>query len=433
MSNALNIPTSQISAGLAAINSLANMATAGMQQNMLLSQPQIQQPIGKQSTNQSAGLMPLQLPTGRASANNPQVHGMANFMDPLEHSLASFEKNDPTALSLTLLNDLKQEFSATNLQAHANLLPSLDIMQHLQNQMVHSNNGFNNDFNGNGPLNGMGSLATSVGMSQMLMNSMANSNPMLGNVGMPLFDPLQNFMRPSSYQNNPNLNDRTIDLTGGSTSAAAIPKKEEGKFMLTPKPIEDLLMNPSDKKIGGTPPDGKGTLAHAFKASAGPDQSLKSAWSQLASAGSPQSTPTSAKPKPAMDMFQAFRNKAKEKLDRQKLLQQQELKRTQKEQAEKELKRQQEQQQKVKQEDINNGRKAPAEPIPTRVVEEIKASPQGSPSPATPTTPHTLDRSAAKRAELRKLEQERRRREAMAGQIDMNMQSDLMAAFEESL
>lgn len=54
------------------------------------------------------------------------------------------------------------------------------------------------------------------------------------------------------------------------------------------------------------------------------------------------------------------------------------------------------------------------EPIPTRVVEEIKASPQGSPSPATPTTPHTLDRSAAKRAELRKQEQERRRREAVS-------------------
>ncbi|XP_062712905.1 homeotic protein female sterile isoform X4 [Aedes albopictus] len=438
MSNALNIPTSQISAGLAAINSLANMATAGMQQHMSLSQPLTnQQPMGKQSANQSTGgLVPLQLPTGRvASANNPQVHGMASFMDPLEHSLASFEKNDATALSLTLLNDLKHEFSASNLQAHANLMPSLDMMTHLQNQMVHSNNGFNNDFNGNGPLNGMGSLATSVGMSQMLMNSMANTNPMLSNVGMSLFDPLQNFMRPSSYQNNPNLNDRTIDLTGGSSSSAAVvSKKEEGKFMLTPKPIEDLLMNPNEKKMGGTPPDMKGSHPHAFKQSAH-DQSMKSAWSQLASAGSPQSTPTSAaaKPKPAMDTFQAFRNKAKEKLDRQKFLQQQELKRSQKEQAEKELKRQQEQQQKVKQEDINNGRKVAPEPIPTRVVEEIKASPQGSPSPATPTTPHTLDRSAAKRAELRKQEQERRRREAMAGQIDMNMQSDLMAAFEESL
>lgn len=429
MSNALNIPTSQISAGLAAISSLANMATAGMQQHMQLSQPQNQQPLGKQSANQS-GHMPLQLPTGRASANNPQVHGMTSFMDPLD--MASFEKNDPTGLSLTLLNELKQEFSASNLQAHANLLPPLDIMTHLQNQMVHSNNGFNNDFNGNGPLNGMGNLATSVGMSQMLMSSMVNSNPMLGNVGMPLFDPLQNFMRPSSYQNNPNLNDRTIDLTGGSTSTVAPPKKEEGKYLLTPKPIEDLLMNPSEKKMSGTPPDVKGNFGHAFKSSAH-DQNLKSAWSQLASAGSPQNNPTSAKPKPAMDTFQAFRNKAKEKLDRQKFLQQQELKRSQKEQAEKELKRQQEQQQKVKQEDINNGRKVAAEPIPTRVVEEIKASPQGSPSPATPTTPHNLDRSAAKRAELRKLEQERRRREAMAGQIDMNMQSDLMAAFEESL
>ncbi|XP_021706223.1 bromodomain-containing protein 3 isoform X7 [Aedes aegypti] len=428
MSNALNIPTSQISAGLAAINSLANMATAGMQQQMPLTQLP-NQSLGKQPVNQS-GHMSLQLPTGRVPANNPQVHGMASFMDPLEHSLASFEKGDPTALGLTLLNDLKHEFSASNLQAHANLLPSLDMMTHLQNQMVHSNNGFNNDFNGNGPLNGMGSLATSVGMSQMLMNSMANSNPMLGNVGM--FDPLQNFMRPSSYQNNPNLNDRTIDLTGGSTSAAVAPKKEEGKFMLTPKPIEDLLMNPNDKKMSGTPPDVKGNFPHSFKAS-GHDQNLKSAWSQLAAAGSPQSTTTSAKPKPAMDTFQAFRNKAKEKLDRQKFLQQQELKRSQKEQAEKELKRQQEQQQKVKQEEINNGRKVAAEPIPTRVVEEIKASPQGSPSPATPTTPHTLDRSAAKRAELRKQEQERRRREAMAGQIDMNMQSDLMAAFEESL
>ncbi|XP_062560513.1 homeotic protein female sterile-like isoform X2 [Armigeres subalbatus] len=435
MSNALNIPTSQISAGLAAINSLANMATAGMQQHMQLSQPQTQQPMGKQSSNQSAH-MPLQLPAvgvGRSSVNNPQMHAMANFLDPLEHSLASFEKNDQTALGLSFLNDFKQELSASNLQAHANLLPSIDLMSHFQNQMVHSNNGFNNDFNGNGPLNGMGSLATSVGMSQMLMNSMVNSNPNLGNVGMQLFDPLQNFMRPSSYQNNPNMNDPTIDLTGSRTSVApVVPKKEEGKFMLTPKPIEDLLMNPNDKKISGTPPDGKGAFAHAFKSSAH-DQSLKSAWSQLASAGSPQNTPTSAKQKPAMDTFQAFRNKAKEKLDRQKFLQQQELKRSQKEQAEKELKRQQEQQQKVKQEDINNGRKVAPEPVPTRVVEEIKASPQGSPSPSTPTTPHNLDRSAAKRAELRKLEQERRRREAMAGQIDMNMQSDVMAAFEESL
>lgn len=444
ISNPLNIPTSQIPSGIAAINQLANLASTGMQQQMQMPQVQTQsqqsqlpqQQMIKQPQNQSP-LMPIQLPPLRAATGNTQSHGLTNFIDPLEQSLASFEKNDAAALSLNLLNDLqslKQELSVGNMQAHANLLQPLDLMTHLQNQIHLSNNGFNNDFNGNGPLNGMGSLASSVGMSQMLMNSMAPSNPMLGNVAMPsLFDQHQNFIRPSSYQNNPSLNDRTIDLTGGSSSSSGVaPKKEEGKFMLTPKPIEDLLMNPNEKKMNSTPPDGKGNFAHAFKSSSH-DQGLKSAWSSLASAGSPQSTPTSNKPKPAMDTFQAFRNKAKEKLDRQKLLQQQELKRTQKEQAEKELKRQQEQHQKVKQEEINNGRKMVVEPAPARVAEDIKASPQGSPSPGTPTTPHTLDRSAAKRAELRKLEQERRRREAMAGQIDMNMQSDLMAAFEESL
>ncbi|XP_053697067.1 homeotic protein female sterile-like isoform X2 [Sabethes cyaneus] len=439
ISNPLNVPTSQFSAGLAAINSLANMAATGMQPQMHLpSQAQGQQQMtqmSKQQQNQS-GHMPIQLPPARSSSGNAQAHSMAGFIDPLEHSLASFEKNDATALGLNLLNDLqtslKQELSTASMQAHPNLLPSLDLMTHLQNQMHHSNNGFNNDFNGNGPLNGMGNLASSVGMSQMVLNSMANTNQMLANVPMPsLFDPLQNYMRPG-YQSNTGLNDRTIDLTGSNTMPATI-KKEEGKFMLTPKPIEDLLMNPGEKKLNSnTPPDGKGNFSHAFKSSIN-DQSLKNAWSSLASAGSPQSTPTSNKPKPAMDTFQAFRNKAKEKLDRQKLLQQQELKRSQKEQAEKELKRQQEQQQKVRQDDINNGRKPLVEPLPTRVVEDIKASPQGSPTPSAPTTPHSLDRSAAKRAELRKLEQERRRKEAMAGQIDMNMQSDLMAAFEESL
>lgn len=436
ISNQLNVPTSHLSTGLAAINSLANMVNSGIPQQMLLPQPQTQQQqqqLAKQQQSQLGHMSSLQMPPARTSSSSMQGHGLTNFIDPLEHSLASFEKAE--ALGINLLNDLqttlKQELSG-NMQAHANLLP-LDIMTHLQNQMHNPNNGFNNDFNANGPLNGMGSLASTVGMSQILMNSMATTNPMLGNVPMPsLFDPLQNFVRPPSYQNNPIINDRTIDLTGGSNSSIPAVKKEEAKFLLTPKPIEDLLMNPNEKKMGSTPPDVKGNFAQAFKASSH-DQNLKNAWSSLASAGSPQSNPTSNKQKPAMDTFQAFRNKAKEKLDRQKLLLQQELKRSQKEQAEKELKRQQEQQQKVKQEEINNGRKIPIESVPTRVAEDIKASPQGSPSPGTPTTPHNLDRSAAKRAELRKQEQERRRREALAGQIDMNMQSDLMAAFEESL
>lgn len=59
-------------------------------------------------------------------------------------------------------------------------------------------------------------------------------------------------------------------------------------------------------------------------------------------------TPTAPKPKSAMDSFQAFRTKAKEKMDRQKYLEQQEFKRIQKEAADKEMKRLQEQQQQQK-------------------------------------------------------------------------------------
>lgn len=61
------------------------------------------------------------------------------------------------------------------------------------------------------------------------------------------------------------------------------------------------------------------------------------------------------------------------------------------------------------------------------------ATPAGPPSshpPATPTSSVDVARQSDRdRQKLR--EQERRRREAMAGQIDMNRQSDLMAAFEE--
>ncbi|XP_030646936.1 bromodomain testis-specific protein [Chanos chanos] len=53
------------------------------------------------------------------------------------------------------------------------------------------------------------------------------------------------------------------------------------------------------------------------------------------------------------------------------------------------------------------------------------------PSPSTPPQPHS--QTAAERELARKREQERRRREAMAGVIDMTMQSDIMATFEKNL
>lgn len=54
----------------------------------------------------------------------------------------------------------------------------------------------------------------------------------------------------------------------------------------------------------------------------------------------------------------------------------------------------------------------PAMEATGRVSDDVKSSPLGSGSPSTPVTPS--DRAAAKRAEMRRVEQERRRREAVS-------------------
>lgn len=142
------------------------------------------------------------------------------------------------------------------------------------------------------------------------------------------------------------------------------------KLLITPKPIESMMPSPPDKKgqhapqqtMGGTvvaPPlqspsdlkipsttaagaaGNQAIFAQAFKVH---ESNVKnpSSWSILA--GSPQNTPTSNKTKPAMDSFQQFRNKAKEKADRQKQLEAAEKEKEQKRQkeaAEKEQQRKQ--------------------------------------------------------------------------------------------
>lgn len=159
-------------------------------------------------------------------------------------------------------------------------------------------------------------------------------------------------------------------------------KKEETKPLLTPKPIEDLMGVPNmgtnnisermkyemDKKMEDTK---NANFAQPFKLKQ--EQNLKNAssWSSLAQAGSPQSIPNigtnnQIKQKPVMDScfqvstitihlfflnyrfiisqstnncFQAFKKQAREKIDRQRaLIEQQELRK--KEQAERERQRQ---------------------------------------------------------------------------------------------
>lgn len=198
--------------------------------------------------------------------------------------------------------------------------------------------------------------------------------------------------------------------------------------MLTPKPIEELLMNPNDKSKGLSGPGG-GPFNASFNKY---EQNLKNAssWSQLAAAGSPQNpgVSISSKTKMPSDTFQEYRTKAKEQAQRQK--QEQEKKKKEKEQ---ELKRQQESLQKQhKSDDLSNGhryvndsllllhslsspssnnRKPSADPI-SNIIEEMRASP-ASTSPVSAQT--QLERTAAaRRAEERAAEQERRRREAVS-------------------
>ncbi|XP_066955617.1 bromodomain testis-specific protein-like isoform X4 [Macrobrachium rosenbergii] len=188
-----------------------------------------------------------------------------------------------------------------------------------------------------------------------------------------------------------------------------------------------------------------------------------SSWSSLAQSAVPSPTASTSLKTSASDSFALFKRVAKEKEARQRqIIEQQEQRRQQKEQVEKERARQEAERERarleeealerameqakearVTQEVVHNKREPPPKerppPVPTKVVTPVSTSPLpqvttpvGAPSshPATPTSSHDNAKlSDRDRQKLR--EQERRRREAMAGQIDMNRQSDLMAAFEE--
>ncbi|CAH1164402.1 unnamed protein product [Phyllotreta striolata] len=162
-----------------------------------------------------------------------------------------------------------------------------------------------------------------------------------------------------------------------------------------------------------------------------------SSWSSLAKGKSPQNnTPGGSSKQQVMDSFKAFQNKAKEKADREKQrLENLEMKRQQREQAERERLRAEHERRREKEEEdaLEKARKAVAEqqPITNQRVEELRSSPgEGSTSPGSLSSG---SERISERERQRLQEQERRRREVMENKIDMNMQSDLMAAFEGSL
>lgn len=309
--------------------------------------------------------IPLNMPMPPIGGGKPSIMGlMPQFEDPVEQSLASLEqptlKSEIDGIShMDLISDMssiisKQE-SSSNLSGnsgvvggsgisggvHSAVSTAGSILNYgnsggLASNLHPGHHGSNNGFSMEAAMSMNGVMMAGNGMLMgMLPHVMPQLNSMsqqpTSNIITSIFDPLPTSMHRNTMA--PSSNSMPIPVT---PTAAPSLKKEE-KFMLTPKPIEELMMPSHDKK---TPPlDPKGASAsflNAFNKSH--DHNLKNAssWSSLAAAGSPQNTPTSSKSKPpAMDSFQQFRNKAKEKADRQKLLEQQELRRSQKEAADK--------------------------------------------------------------------------------------------------
>ncbi|XP_050524118.1 bromodomain-containing protein 3-like isoform X2 [Daktulosphaira vitifoliae] len=177
-------------------------------------------------------------------------------------------------------------------------------------------------------------------------------------------------------------------------------------------------------------------IGHSYETTDLNDQralNATSVWSSLAQQTAPeannQATAATIKPSTA-DSFQQFKKQAKENAKKQRaLIEQQEMRRHQKEQAEKERIRIENEKRREKEEEeaLEKARKIVAEQQSSR-LDEVKTT-----SNTDDSSSPSQDRGAEGRERQRLKEQERRRREAMVNQIDMNRQSDLMAAFEQTL
>ena len=157
----------------------------------------------------------------------------------------------------------------------------------------------------------------------------------------------------------------------------------------------------------------------------------------------------------ASDTFNAFRKAAQEKTERERQLkEQQETVRLKKEAAERERKRQEHERKMEMQEvemleqarrSMSIGRASSGGGVTAAGISAILGGPTPptdngngnssgiSPPGMSPGFTSEAERARLERQRAREKEQERRRREAKAGGIDMNMQSDLMAAFEENI
>lgn len=254
----------------------------------------------------------------------------SQYMDPLEHSLASLEgsnENKPELNAILILEMQKHHQQVQQLGASNQLCTTNLPQTHIANQIMPEFNGLNgNSMNGIMSVLGMQTADTisNVQFHQMKASRMSET--------------WSNTLPVTSIQNIPLLN--TNIETTSQVALQNFPQKSE-KMLLTPKPIEELLAPiQSDKSKILSTPDIR--VNYAFGQTFKYEQNIKNAssWSQLASVDPSHNASNKSdiyKSRLPSDTFQEFRTKAKEQQQRQK--QEQEKIKMQKEQ---EYKRQQE-------------------------------------------------------------------------------------------
>lgn len=271
---------------------------------------------------------PMQLQQQQPQISISNNSGDSQYVDPLEHSLASLESSheNKTDLNTIILAEIQKHQQQLQLGGNNQISVSNLPQTHntVMNQLIPEFNGING--------NSMNGIMSVLGMP--LHTDVPNTTPFISHQTKTsrMSDTVWSGSLPvTSIQNIPLLNLETT-----SQISASFSQKSE-KMLLTPKPIEELLAPSisSDKTKILSTPDVR--VNYAFGQTFKYEQNIKNAssWSQLASVD--PSHNTANKSRLPSDTFQEFRTKAKEQQQRQK--QEQEKMKMQKEQ---EFKRQQE-------------------------------------------------------------------------------------------
>ncbi|XP_018572720.1 bromodomain-containing protein 3 isoform X2 [Anoplophora glabripennis] len=399
---------------------------------------------------------PVAIPTPSPDKPKPHIISpISTYTDPLEQSLASLEhdiKQSDSIDAITASTMMQMPTTLSNpVIAHPHPHPAINLNPNLNHPILQPST-MGMDLKA--PVTISGLMPTNSMMHQGIHNSL---EPDLQNMMQTHSNPHSNIMHTQNngfgmkHDFEMGTNNNGISSMGLSMELSIpsmfdpLPPHLNNQVMKTePSQIKmEDRMDPMNNMMNDKkPPIEQKSHSQVFAnfKSSKQEHNVKNAssWCSLAKGKSPQnSTPGGSSKQQVMDSFKQFQNKAKEKADREKQrLENLELKRQQREQAEKERLRAENERRREREEEdaLEKARKSVAEqqqPLPAQRVEELRSSPgEGSTSPGSLSSG---SERISERERQRLQEQERRRREVMANKIDMNMQSDLMAAFEGSL